>query len=190
VNNPPSLSASPDQDFLKLLDALDPWLLHERRCGAEAGDESKCDCGISAARQSLVDYVEGIRAERDRLNRRLDEWQESEASVCPEDWGFVEYIKQLEKSFNRTAKELLDAQAELSALKEDARTGKSSLTVVPGKKAHHAWVTDECRSNRGDAGAGKEAADRLIEEYRECLRAGWPSGTRFHFVLTVERGGE
>lgn len=63
---------------------------------------------------------------------------------------------------------------------------EAPTTTVPGKKAHHSWITDECRQNRGDVGAGREAADRLLAEYRECI-VGWPAGTRFHFVLTIER---
>jgi hypothetical protein len=59
---------------------------------------------------------------------------------------------------------------------------------IPGVAAKHAIITDECRQNRGDAGAVEEALRRLREEYDNVAR-GWPvgSGGRFHLVLVVER---
>jgi predicted NUDIX family NTP pyrophosphohydrolase len=61
-------TASPDQDFLKLVDALidatNSWRETE---GSSIDDREIQEAwdGFSAARQSLVDYLEGIRAERD-----------------------------------------------------------------------------------------------------------------------------
>jgi hypothetical protein len=60
-----------EEEFGELLNRLDPWLLHERRCGAEAGDESKCDCGISKALAALQSYVSRLREERDRQGEAL-----------------------------------------------------------------------------------------------------------------------
>jgi hypothetical protein len=64
-----------------------------------------------------------------------------------------------------------------------------SQTTIAGTKAAHAWVTDECRAGRGDAGARDEALRRLSAEYDKCAK-GHPlgKGTRFHFVLSVQRG--
>lgn len=57
---------------------------------------------------------------------------------------------------------------------------------TPGVTAMHAIVTDTCRANRGDEGAIDEALARLRRSALSCLGAGKP-GTRFHFVLSVER---
>lgn len=59
---------------------------------------------------------------------------------------------------------------------------------VPGLKAKHAIVTDACRELRGDEGTVDESLARLRAEALLAL-AGWPpgEGTRFHFVLSVER---
>ncbi len=63
-----------------------------------------------------------------------------------------------------------------------------SSTKIPGIKARHAFVTDDCRRGRTDAGAVDEALDRLRAEATELLKS-WDQGkgARFHFVLTVER---
>lgn len=59
---------------------------------------------------------------------------------------------------------------------------------IPGLKAVHAIITDECRENRTDEGAINEALRRVREEFLACAPA-WPLGknTKFHIVLTVER---
>lgn len=63
-----------------------------------------------------------------------------------------------------------------------------SQTTLPGLKAKHAIVTDQCRTNRTDAGAVDEALSRLRSEALECM-ANWPQGVgaQFHFALTLER---
>ncbi len=38
-------------------------------------------------------------------------------------------------------------------------------TDIPGIKAKHAIITDECRENKGDMLAIEEALDRIREEY-------------------------
>lgn len=58
-------------------------------------------------------------------------------------------------------------------------------TTVDGICALHAVVSDQCRQNHGDRRAAEIACARLVEEYMTCL--GNPPGTRFHFVLTVDR---
>ena len=63
-------------------------------------------------------------------------------------------------------------------------------TTVPGRKAKHAYITDVCRTNRGDDGAIEEALNRLREEFKACADA-WKigDGTEFHLVLTVHKRG-
>lgn len=63
-----------------------------------------------------------------------------------------------------------------------------SGTRIPGIKAQHAMITDQCRVNRGDIGAIDEALARLRVAAINCL-PGWPTdqGVNFHLVLTVER---
>ena len=60
-------------------------------------------------------------------------------------------------------------------------------TTTPGMMAHHSFITDECRANRGDMGAFEEAVRRMRAEY-EAICPVWSKepGTRFHVVLTVE----
>lgn len=55
--------------------------------------------------------------------------------------------------------------------------------------AKHAIITDECRVNRTDEGAIKEALQRILDEYMACVGA-WPlgEGTKFHVKLEIERG--
>lgn len=62
-----------------------------------------------------------------------------------------------------------------------------SETKIPGIKARHAIVTDQCRGNRGDEGAVDEALARLREEALSCFE-GWRGkpGVQWHFVLTME----
>ena len=58
---------------------------------------------------------------------------------------------------------------------------------VPGSQVTTAWVTDECRANRGTEGAAREAVERLVQEYLACNPERHPPGTRWHFTLTRER---
>jgi hypothetical protein len=62
------------------------------------------------------------------------------------------------------------------------------MTQVPGLKAKHAIITDQCRLNRTDEGAVDEALRRVRQEALECM-AGWPTGAgaQFHIALTIER---
>lgn len=68
-----------------------------------------------------------------------------------------------------------------------AAHGSVGMTPIPGIKAHHRWITDTCRANRGDVGAMSEAAQTLQLELLRLYKH-WPTGkgTRFHIVLTVE----
>ncbi len=63
-----------------------------------------------------------------------------------------------------------------------------SESKIPGSMAKHAIISDDCRTNRTDAGALDEAFDRVREEYFRCA-AGWPigKGAKFHIALTIER---
>ena len=56
--------------------------------------------------------------------------------------------------------------------------------------AKHAIITDECRRNRTDDGAIKEAVERILREYHECAPH-WPigNGTKFHVKLEIEKSG-
>ena len=60
-------------------------------------------------------------------------------------------------------------------------------STIPGIKAKHAIISDECRINKSDGGAFEEAVAHLREEYKNLLHH-WPTGKRakFHVVLTVE----
>ena len=66
-----------------------------------------------------------------------------------------------------------------------------SETRIPGIKALHAVISDNCRIARGQEGAIDEALLRLRESYMEIVDA-WPTGkgTNFHLILTVERCGQ
>jgi len=57
---------------------------------------------------------------------------------------------------------------------------------IPGIKARHVTITDECRENRGEYAAFQEAMERIFREYCETLKY-WPigKGAGFHLVLTV-----
>ena len=59
---------------------------------------------------------------------------------------------------------------------------------APGLCALHAVITDQCRENRGDAGALDEAFDRIRQQYERSVK-GWRGtpGVKFHVLLTVER---
>lgn len=61
------------------------------------------------------------------------------------------------------------------------------LPLLPGIKAHHAIITDECRANRGDVEAFSEAIARVWPEYLESIKA-FPigAGAKYHLVLSVE----
>jgi hypothetical protein len=61
-------------------------------------------------------------------------------------------------------------------------------TTIPGTKAKHAIITDQCRINRGDREAAEEALSRLREEALECMAGhDFGHGVQFHLVLTVEK---
>lgn len=61
------------------------------------------------------------------------------------------------------------------------------MTEVPGIKAQHAIITDECRAGRGEEGAIDEALARIRAEYLLCVPP-WRGtrGVNFHVVLTVD----
>lgn len=60
--------------------------------------------------------------------------------------------------------------------------------MLPGMQALHAWITDTCRTNRGDDGAIDEVLRRLIEQLRLTMH-GWKigRGAKIHVGMTVER---
>ncbi len=64
-----------------------------------------------------------------------------------------------------------------------------SETRIPGIKAQHAIITDQCRVNKGDEAAIDEALGRLHHEYMQpaTVPANMGKGVNFHVVLTVER---
>ncbi len=59
---------------------------------------------------------------------------------------------------------------------------------LPGSVLVHFVIGDECRQNRGDAGALDYVINRLVRGY-ESVVAGWSpkSGVKIHVALTVER---
>lgn len=60
---------------------------------------------------------------------------------------------------------------------------------VPGICAQHAIITEQCRQNRGDAGAFNEAMRRLFMAYEGSL-VGWRSQGKepnIHVILSVEK---
>lgn len=84
-----------------------------------------------------------------------------------------------------------DFQSITETLKSaDGPEDSAGMTPIPGIKAHHRWITDTCRANRGDVGAMSEAAQTLQLELLNLYKH-WPAGagTRFHLVLTVEPMG-
>ena len=66
------------------------------------------------------------------------------------------------------------------------KTLRKPLTL-PGRKAMHAWITDECRTNHGDDGVTEEVVRRLREALGDILN-GWKQGlgAKFNIVVTVE----
>lgn len=62
-------------------------------------------------------------------------------------------------------------------------------TKVNGIKGKHAIVSPTCRANKGDYGAGHEAAMRLVDEYMVLSQLEANKDAQFNFVLTVERPG-
>jgi hypothetical protein len=67
-------------------------------------------------------------------------------------------------------------------------TAAGPQTKVAGVKAHHSFITDVCRTNRGDMGAFQEVVRRLRDQY-DFLTRRWPIGSdvKLHFVLTLDR---
>lgn len=64
-------------------------------------------------------------------------------------------------------------------------------TKIPGKKAKHAIITNECRDGeKGPLGAFEEGMIRLQDEYMEIVAG--REGTRYnaHLVLVIEPLGE
>lgn len=64
-----------------------------------------------------------------------------------------------------------------------------SETRIPGIKAAHCWITDNCRVVQGgDREAFAEATDRLWRQYVRLCDSSWPvgKGASFHLALTVD----
>ncbi len=63
-------------------------------------------------------------------------------------------------------------------------------TKIPGTKAQHSIISDNCRGIHGDDGALDLALQNLTPIYMEtCKNFGKQSGVKIHIVMTVERGG-
>lgn len=59
---------------------------------------------------------------------------------------------------------------------------------IPGLALSHQIITDECRTNRGDAGAFEEAVQRIRDRYDWCAeRSPAGRGVKLRLVLLVER---
>jgi hypothetical protein len=77
----------------------------------------------SQKEQGLLD----LRAENAKLKAELEEWRNAEASICPEDVGFVEYIAtlkgatMLEESEEALFNEINELRAENAKLKKAVR---------------------------------------------------------------------
>lgn len=63
----------------------------------------------------------------------------------------------------------------------------NNVNHVPGLKAGHQIITDECREIRGDEGA-REAAVEAINRRVQNLMGSWASGERakIHIAVYVE----
>lgn len=61
-------------------------------------------------------------------------------------------------------------------------------TTMPGVKAGHCRISDQCRSGRGDRGAFDEAVNRMRAIY-DAMCESWPIGkdAKLHLVLVIER---
>ena len=64
------------------------------------------------------------------------------------------------------------------------------MEPVPGQVTA-AFITPECRGNRGDQGAWDEAVDRLLTQYIDVLNgwAGRAEQPTLNLILTMERPG-
>lgn len=60
------------------------------------GDLSRLPILIDQTIRQLADRIAELQAEIEKRKGELVEWREKEGSVCPEDVGFVEYIKVLQ----------------------------------------------------------------------------------------------
>lgn len=69
---------------------------------------------------------------------------------------------------------------------------KIMITKIPGIKAQHAIITDNCRNIHGTDGAFVEAIERLKKNYDNCVE-GWDEqkvkGVNYHLVLVIQRPG-
>lgn len=66
-----------------------------------------------------------------------------------------------------------------------------SETTVPGSQVTAAFITPECRANRGVVSAWQEAVSRLADEYF-AIMDGWEGQTEqptLNLILTLERPG-
>lgn len=61
-------------------------------------------------------------------------------------------------------------------------------TKIPGVKAHHSIISDECRTGRTNDGAFIEAVKRMKEVYdRTCEGYKVGMGCKINIVMTIER---
>ncbi len=83
-------------------------------------------------------------------------------------------------------KVLADGMQRLEHLRSEKR--QVDFPEVPGVKAKHVFITDQCRANRGDRKAIEEALRRIKGEAVMLLQGYAPDqGAEFHIVLTVAR---
>lgn len=71
-----------------------------------------------------------------------------------------------------------------------AEDSEMTETKIPGIKAKHAIVTDECRANMSPEAAFDEALERLRQSAEGTnevrIRNGQHRNVNYHFVLVVE----
>jgi predicted RNase H-like nuclease (RuvC/YqgF family) len=74
--------------------------------------------------------MEGLRAElateKAKVAQLIRKREEDEASVCPEDYGFVEYIPILEKQRAKLTDSLIDEKAKVAQLEDQVRRLKDA----------------------------------------------------------------
>lgn len=80
---------------------------------------------------------------------------------------------------------ILDAVGDLAK----AASRLAQVERMKGSQVTAAFITPECRTNRGDDGAWNEAVDRLRKEY-DSVCQGWGGNEKqptLNLILTMER---
>jgi len=65
---------------------------------------------------SVHKHIDTLRSDRDHWKEACDDWEEREAAVCPEDYGFEEVIDQLRTGLTEAREQLAEAVEALSPL--------------------------------------------------------------------------